>query len=193
MSACLWCVGLREPVPVPEPEPEPVLWGRLENSLRGLLPAIEGIVDMYQEKVEEFGRITTALTAVNLALNTLLCLGVAWSCLKALLNLVQLLQYRYVCCTLAIALPSDSVKVVLVTPAAPLELEVARQRERGGEGGGEQQRASERVRERERTERGGNRQRGRERGKERGKESGSERERESAAAREREERVREEA
>ncbi len=84
----------------------------MENAAKTLVPAFEVAVGLYDEQVQDFGQLTSALVYSNACLNAALVVGIAFFVLRALLAVIQTVQYKYISAWLALSLPPGAVKKV---------------------------------------------------------------------------------
>lgn len=63
-----------------------------ENTVPRMVPTFEHVVKMYESEVFAFGRLATVLVAVNVCINALLVLAIAFFILRALLRVIRTMQ-----------------------------------------------------------------------------------------------------
>jgi hypothetical protein len=82
------------------------------------VPAFEVAVGLYDAQVQDFGELTAVLVYSNACINAALVVGIAFFVLRALLAVIQTVQYKYISGWLALSLPLGAVKKV--TPSLVL-------------------------------------------------------------------------
>ncbi len=73
-----------------------------------VVPMFEGIVSKYEEEVSRFGDVAMTMVYVICAVIAFNVLIIAVFVLRALVNHIQTLQHKFVCCCVALTLPASS-------------------------------------------------------------------------------------
>ncbi len=85
---------------------------RQENTFRKILGIFEEINVLYDQQFAEFGDLSLKLVIAFCFVIAANVVFIAFFTIKALINHIQTLKYKLVCCTMGLSLPSTSCKTL---------------------------------------------------------------------------------
>jgi hypothetical protein len=85
---------------------------RQENTFRRILGVFEEINSLYDQQFAEFGDLSLKLVIAFCFVIAANVVFIAFFTIKALINHIQTLKYKLVCCTMGLSLPSASCKTL---------------------------------------------------------------------------------